>query len=247
MDALIASSVCNYIDTPLSEAKNNDLERDLLELATSHRLASCRLQLTRTVICHASDSLVCRSLYEIWNSGTHPLLNENDYINMAYELALRYPDKYKEIIMKQRDRISNPDRKQQFDFISRAITPDTLEQNRLFQSLLLAENRSIEPWALKTLAYLCHPLRESQSIKYIRPALDALIEIQQTNDIFFPQSWVNTLLRERNTPEALREVEDFLNDNPDYPILLKNKILQSRWRLHQIVKNENTKEGSLLK
>lgn len=244
-DALIASSVCNYIDAPLSEAWNNALERDLFELAKSHRLASCRLQLMRTVIGHASDSLVCKSLYEMWDSATHPLLNENDYINMAYELALRYPEKQKDIIMKQRERINNPDRKQQFDFISRATTPDTMEQNRLFQSLLLAENRSIEPWALKTLAYLCHPLRETQSIKYIRPALDALTEIQQTNDIFFPKSWVNTLLRERSTPEALQEVEKFLNDNPNYPILLKNKILQARWRLHRIVKNEKAKEGSL--
>ena len=191
----------------------------------------------RTLINRAEDSNVSEELYTVWEKKTHPLLNENDYINMAYELAIRFPDRQKQIIKTQRDRISNPDRQKQFDFISRATVPDTLEQEKLFKSLLIAENRCIEPWALKTLAYLCHPLRESQCVKYIRPALDALLDIQQTNDIFFPQNWVNTLLRERKTPKALQEVEDFLKDNPNYPSLLKNKILQAEWNLQRVVNN----------
>ena len=230
---LIASTVCNYINRPLSEVKNGDIEKALLSMTRKHRLTSCRLQLLRTLITSANDSTVCDSLYRIWEAGIHPLLNENDYMNMAYELAIRFPDRHAEIIDRQRDRISNPDRLRQFDFVSRAVVPDTIEQEKLFHSLLIAENRSIEPWALKALGYLCHPLREAQAIKYIRPALDALQDIQRTSDIFFPQSWARTLLGECNSIEALQEAEEFLNDNPDYPILLKNKILQAAWDLQR--------------
>ena len=95
------------------------------------------------------------------------------------------------------DRIKNPDRKRQFEFIARATTPDVVEQEKLFYSLLMAENRRIEPWALKTLGYLCHPLREKQAVKYIREALEALPYIQRTSDIFFPQNWTMTLLKDR--------------------------------------------------
>lgn len=232
---LIASTVCNYIDRPLSEVKDAETEKRLLTIADNHTLISCRLQLLRTLINRVNDCNVSEELYRIWEKETYPLLSENDYINMAYELAIRFPDRQKQIITTQRNRISNPDRKKQFDFISRATVPDTLEQEKLFKSLLIAENRSIEPWTLKTLAYLCHPLRESQCIKYIRPALDALVEIQQTNDIFFPQNWVNTLLKERQTPEAVLEVEKFLKDNPCYPPLLKNKILKAKWNFQRVV------------
>jgi aminopeptidase N len=54
-------------------------------------------------------------------------------------------------------------------------------------------------------------------------------EIQRTSDIFFPQSWARTLLREHRSHEAREAVELFLSDNPDYPQLLKNKILQAAW------------------
>ena len=103
----------------------------------------------------------------------------------------------------------------------------------LFRSLLQAENRRVEPWALKTLAYLCHPLREEQAVKYIRPALDSLSYIQRTSDIFFPMNWTRNLLGGFHSPEALAEVEKFLADNPDLHPLLKSKILQASWKLQR--------------
>lgn len=53
---------------------------------------------------------------------------------------------------------------------------------------MLAENRRIEPWTATVLSYLNHPARESYSIKYIRPALEALLDVQRTGDIFFPKT-----------------------------------------------------------
>ena len=232
-NALIASTVCSYIGRPLAEAGNGAVEQRLLALANEHSLKSCRLQLLRTLIPYATDSMVYNTLHNIWAEAKHPLLGENDYMNLAYELAIRNPREQKEIIATQRGRIKNPDRVRQFDFVSRATTPDTLEQKRLFRSLLKAENRLIEPWAIKTLGYLCHPLREELAVEYIREALDSLHYIQRTSDIFFPQNWTRTLLRERHSKEALDAVEQFFKDNKDYPELLKSKILQASWNLQR--------------
>lgn len=236
-NALAASTICNYIGKPLQEAKDPAIEEYLMQLAETHPIKSCRLRLTRTLISSATSPAIHEKMYDIWEKMSHPMLNENDYMTLAYELAIRMPERYKEITEIQCGRIKDPDRKAQFEFISRAVTPDTLEQDKLFRSLLIAENRRIEPWALKTLGYLCHPLREEQAIRYIRPALDSLKEIQRTSDIFFPQSWARTLLRERHTQEAMNEIDRFFNDNPDYSPLLKSKILHATWSLQRVTGN----------
>jgi aminopeptidase N len=230
---LIASTVCNYISALLPEVKDGQLEMWLLEMSQDHPIASCRQQLLRALISNASDSLVWKELHSIWSEASHPLLSENDYMTLAWELAIRNPQQQQEIIAAQSARILNPDRKRQFEFISRATTPDVAAQEELFRSLLQAENRRIEPWALKTLSYLCHPLREEQAVKYIRPALDSLPYIQRTSDIFFPMNWTRTLLGRFRSPDALEEVEKFLADNPDFPPLLKSKVLQASWSLQR--------------
>ena len=226
---LVASALCSYVQRPLCETKDSSAENALIELAATHQLKPCRVQLLRVLIATATSPQVCDMLYTIWEEGVHPLLNENDYMNLAYELAIRFPDRHTEIIATQRARMENPDRIRQFDFVSRAVTPDTAEQEALFHALLKAENRRIEPWTLKTLAYLCHHTRTGQAVKYIGPGLEAMQEIQRTSDIFFPQNWARTLLREHRSNEARKAVEQFLDDNPDYPQLLKNKILQAAW------------------
>ena len=230
---LIASTVCRYIGRPLIEAGDPSMERAIFALAGEHKLKSCRQQLLRRLIPAASDSCVREELYKIWAEASHPLLNENDYMNLAYELAIRNPEQQREIIATQLGRITNPDRRRQFEYIARATTPDTLEQEALFHSLLEAENRRIEPWALEVLDYLCHPSREQQAASYIPEALAALPYIQRTSDIFFPQDWVYSLLNERYSTESLEELDSFLKENEDLPTLLKNKILRSAWNLQR--------------
>ncbi|MBR4923620.1 MAG: aminopeptidase, partial [Bacteroidaceae bacterium] len=203
----------------------------------NHPIASCRLQLLRSLISNARSSESIEKLYRLWENQRHPLLNERDYMNLAYELAIRLPGKYKNIIQTQRSRISNPDRMRQFDFIAQAVTPDTLQMDTFFQSLLKAENRRIEPWAASALTYLNHPLRESYSVKYIRPGLEVLQEVQRTGDIFFPKNWASALLRNHNSKEAYREVQAFFEAHPQYPSLLKNKILQAAWLLYREAAN----------
>ena len=68
-------------------------------------------------------------------------------------------------------------------------------------------------------------------MKYIRPALDLLPEIQRTGDIFFPGNWCEKLLSGHRCNAALNEVRKFLDDNPNLHPLLRKKILQAMFFL----------------
>src|SRR5205823_12651614 len=89
------------------------------------------------------------------------------------------------------------------------------------------KNRRREPWVLEGLNYLHHPLRADQSEKHIRAALDLLVEIQRTGDIFFPTRWMNATLSGHNTRSAADIVRGFLAEQKQYPIRLRRVILQA--------------------
>ena len=236
-NALIASTLCGYLSGPMQKLKDEKLEETIWLWTEKHPIASCRLQLIRCLISNASAPQSIDKLYQLWEKQSHPMLNERDYMTMAYELALYNPEKYENILTTQRNRITNPDRLRQFDFISQAVTPDTLQMDAFFQSLLKAENRRIEPWAASALAYLNHPLREKYAVKYIRPGLEVLQEVQRTGDIFFPKNWVSALLRNHKSKEAYQEVQAFFKAHPGYSPLLTNKILQAAWPLYKEAAN----------
>lgn len=233
---LTASTLTNYLSAPLQEISQEErdkVENELYALSHSHPIPSCRIQLLRLLIAEATSSALLQHLYTLWETQNSRQLNERDYTALAYELSLRMSGQGKRILEIQRQRINNPDRLRQFDFISRAMTADTLKLDSLFQSLLQAENRRIEPWAATTLSYLNHSARKDYAVKYIRPALEELVEVQRTGDIFFPRNWVGALLRNHSSEAAYREVETFLSTHPDYPPLLKNKILQAAYPLYR--------------
>lgn len=233
---LIASTLTGYLAAPLREMPMQEREKtesELYSLSQSHRIPSCRIQLLRLLMTEATGPDMVQRLYDLWKTQGSKLLNERDYTTLAYELSLRMPGQSDKILATQRQRIHNPDRLRQFDFIARAMTADTLKLDSLFQSLLQAENRRIEPWAATTLSYLNHPTRQDHAVKYIRPALEVLTEVQRTGDIFFPRNWVGALLRNHSSEAAYREVEAFLSAHPDYSPLLKNKILQAAYPLYR--------------
>ena len=236
-NALIASTLCGYLGEPLQKSGNETWEEKIWEWSENHPLTSCRLQLIRCLISNARAPKSIDKLYQLWKEQSHPMLNERDYMTLSYELSLQRPEMYESIRNTQRERITNPDRRRQFDFIVQAVTPDTLQMDAFFQSLMKAENRRIEPWAASALAYLNHPLRQAYSVKYIRPGLEVLQEVQCTGDIFFPKNWVSALLRNHKSKEAYREVQAFFEAHPEYPSLLKNKILQAAWPLYREVAN----------
>ena len=91
----------------------------------------------------------------------------------------------------------------------------------------------MEPWASASLALLNHPLREPESVEYIRPALEALQEVQRTGDIFFPTAWLRALLGGHASAAARDEVQRFREAYPDFPPLLNAKLLQQSDHLYR--------------
>lgn len=154
-------------------------------------------------------------------------LSADQQNDLAFQLALKLPEKAMGILDSQEKQIINQDKKAQFQFVRKSLNPDRTERNRFFESLLQEKNREHEPWVEQAMAFLNHPIREKESLEYIRPALDKLQEIKRTGDIFFPKSWLDSLLKGHNSKEAASIVRQFLADHPDYPEDLKMKILQS--------------------
>lgn len=233
-DQLTASSLTGFLGwtvRDLSGSERETVERQMWKVARTHPETAVRTVLMRSLPSLVTCPALCDSLYSIWASRTEPLYGENDYTTLAWELAVRFPDRADAILRTQRQRLSDPDRIRRFDYISRALDPDSSARDTLFYSLMLADNRRIEPWTASVLSYLNHPLREASSVRYIRPGLEILEEVQRTGDIFFPRNWAGALLGGHRSREAWQEVRTFLENRPDYPQLLRNKILQAAYPL----------------
>ena len=207
-----------------------EMEDLFVSLARNKALGKAQSSAFRTLVGFQSSPAVTEALFDIWkNQAPWPgvTLSETDYTTLALELAVRLPGRAKEILDAQRGRIGNADRLREFDFVRPSVSPDRAVRDSVFQSLLQPENRRHEPWVQTALRFLNHPLRQEEALGYIRPALDALQDVQRTGDIFFPKQWVAATLRGHNSPEADAIVKQFLEDNPAYPELLKNKLLQA--------------------
>ncbi len=205
------------------------LEEVLWEEVCNRKSDQLRLQAFRSYRSVAQSVQAVERLYSFWEKQSAPdgcSLSENDYIGMSYMLAIRLPELADEIVSVQRGRISNPDRIMQYDFISPSVSPNKEVRDSVFRSLLTAQNRRIEPWAISALANLNDFHRQSEAIEYIRPALEEMEAIQKTGDIFFPRSWVGALIGGHTSKEAYIQIDEFFKAHPAYPQMLGNKIKQ---------------------
>jgi len=65
-------------------------------------------------------------------------------------------------------------------------------------------------------------------VKYVRPSLELLADIQRTGDIFFPKRWMDGTLSGHRSPEAARIVRSFVDRLPtSYPDRLRRIVLSS--------------------
>lgn len=238
-NSLLFSAALGYMGycQRLYQGDIESLEKTLWKIVTTSSVPQHRLQAFRSYRSMAESGEAVATLYNIWKKREAPAgcsLSENDYISLSYVLALRMPEQADEIIRIQQLRITNPDRKREYAFISPSVSPHKEVRDSVFTSLLIAENRRVEPWASAALANLNHPSRQKEAVAYIRPALEAMREVQRTGDIFFPTAWVRALLSGHTTPEAREEVDAFFAVNPDYPQMLANKIRQQADHLYRI-------------
>ena len=224
---LIVSTLNSYLGRVLIEVGDRSAEEHIWQIITSHHNPTLCRRLTMTLAHAMTDTKTVERLYTLWEQMSGPQLSEQEYMTLSYELAIRLPEHQQQICATQLNRITNPDRIAQYKYISRATTASITEREALFAWLLEEpENRRPEPWAASMLSYLCHHTRQQDAIQYIYRGLDALVEIQRTGDIFFPRDWVGALLNGHHSQQARAEVMRFLDDNTDYPPLLRNKILQ---------------------
>ena len=168
-------------------------------------------------------------LYQIWFKQSAPegiKLQEDDYSSLALTLALK-TDTANNILKTQLSRTSNADRKNRLMYLMPALSLNTAERDLFAESLKERKNRQKEAWTTTALAYLHHPLRQQTSIKYLKQSLVLLEEIQQTGDIFFPQSWLASIFSSYNSSEAYQIVQEFLKLHPNYNAKLRDKILQT--------------------
>lgn len=169
-------------------------------------------------------------LYKIWNKETvipGLKLNEDDYTNMAMNLAIFKHDKAEEILNKAKASITNSDKQKRFEFLRPSLSQDELVRDAFVKSLKDDANREKESWVSVGLANINHPLRQESAQKYIRFSLDLVDEIQRTGDIFFPKDWLNNTVGKYSSKYAFDEVQRFLKENPNFSPILKRKLLQA--------------------
>ena len=170
------------------------------------------------------------NVHAAW-SGDGPVagvpLSENELIDLALELAVKLPKEAGSIVAAELGRIENPDNRRRLEFVAPSLSADEAVRDAFFASLADEANRQTESWVLDALAALHHPLRVSQSGKYILPSLELLTEIQATGDIFFPKRWLDGTLRSHQDASAAATVRAFLDERPGYNEQLRMKILQS--------------------
>ena len=233
-DPLVCGAVTAYLKTLAVHgpaAGSPRLERLLLEAASDLSLSDeIRLTAFRALagISRTDESRnLLRTVFLAGKGYKGLKLGERDYLTLAYELALRCPGEYGRIRDLQESRITNPDLLREFRFICPAVHPDREVRDSLFAALLEPGSRTVEPWAASALAYLNHPLRQQEAVRYLYPALEELPEIQRTGDIFFPKNWCSSLLDGHDSSQAAAEVRRYLEAYPEIPELLKVKLLQS--------------------
>ena len=212
------------------------VEQTLWKLVLEQKEPSYRLQAFRQYRSLARTPEAVQRLYTIWKEKKMPVdchLSESDYMKLAYQLAIQLPEQSDKILSEQAARITQPDRQKEFAFISAAASSSEAARDSVFALLMQKENRRIEPWASSALALLNHPLRAESAVRYIRPALEKMQEVQRTGDIFFPRAWARALLSGHTSHQAAEEVRRFFADHPDYPLMLGNKIKQQASHLEK--------------
>ncbi|MTI32976.1 M1 family metallopeptidase [Xanthovirga aplysinae] len=210
--------------------KISSLEKILWDRMKKEKNSSLKRQLWNSYKELASSKNGLNNLFKIWQKKIfipNLPLSEKDYTSVAVNLCLREHPNWEQILKQQPNRIKNPDRKKEFEFITPALSNDPNERESFFNSIKNLENRNNESWVQKGIAYLHYPNRTNSSEKYLKETLDLLEELQQTGDIFFPGRVLENTFAWYSNANANQIVDQFLEENPNYPKKLKNKILQA--------------------
>ncbi|MEC9092853.1 MAG: M1 family aminopeptidase [Planctomycetota bacterium] len=236
----LATVYWKFLDTAERKAISQNIETLLWQRIDSGIQNEARSAYYKTLLNVSSSKATLQRLFRIWETESELnglTLAETDFIQLACELAIRLPSQAKAILQEQQNRIKNEDRLKRYNFVLPALSPQLAARDLFFEKLKDAKNRRPERWTLEGLNYLHHPLRAKESEKYILPSLELLEEIQLTGDIFFPKRWLMATLSGHQSQSAANQVTTFLEQRPNYPDRLRNKILQAADLLLKVTKS----------
>lgn len=231
----IASNNLNTIYWRFFTAKQqNKVQNQLEEMLYIRLQANLSANIKKTLFALFSSIAYSDSgknrLYQVWNKEIVILnlkLNEDDYTNMAMNMAIFKHAKADEILIKAKNAITNPDKVKRFEFLLPSLSKDESVRNAFMESLKNDANREKESWVSAALSNIHHPLRQESAQKYIRFSLDLTEEIQRTGDIFFPKDWLDNTIGKYSSKYAFDEVQRFLKENPNFIPILKRKLFQA--------------------
>jgi len=235
-NTLIQSSLLSYGAAAARWCGGSELFEDTLFQIASDASRSSELRLLAFRTLMPLTTKYSKFLFMTW-ADDKPFngleLSESDRTSLAYQLMVRYPEGATDIRRIQEEKITNPDRKESFLYISQACAAEREERDAFFESLLHAETRSAESRVTTALSLLNHPLRQEDAVRYITPGLEAIEEVQRTGDIFFPSTWSNALLSNHLSPEAAQAVSDFVraHEKSMNPLLMTKVLQKGGWLL----------------
>jgi len=231
---IITSQTSNIFWKFLTQKQQNKAQKQLENVLYERLQANLSSNIKKTLFNLFSSIAYSNSakakLYSLWSKEKviqSLKLNEDDYTNMAMNLAIFKHAKADEILNKAKTAITNPDKLKRFEFLLPSLSKDELVRDAFVKSLKDDENREKESWVGVGLANINHPLRQESAQKYIRFSLDLVEEIQRTGDIFFPKDWLNNTIGKYSSKYAFDEVQRFLKENPNFSPILKRKLLQA--------------------
>jgi aminopeptidase N len=203
--------------------------RELLSGAPTRTLKAAVLASLRSI---ATTPTTIEWLRAVWNGDATVeglTLAEPDHIELAKELAVRTTGPAaRTFIEYQIARTIDPDRRASLRYLSGALSPDSGERQAFFGHVSRAENRTREPWVIEGARWLHHPLRASEAVAMIQPALALTEELARTGDIFLPKRWVDATLAAHGSIEAAAAVRQFLDSrSTGYPHALRRIVLAS--------------------
>lgn len=119
-------------------------------------------------------------------------------------------------------------------FVAGAARPDSATKARYF-ARYFADSTLNEDWASNSLGAFNTPEHAANTLRWLRPALDSLPWIQGHRRIFFLGSWLGAFVGGQRSPEALAEVQRYLDANPRLARDLRLKVLQATDELERTV------------
>ena len=224
----------NYLNSEQRTEQLPQLEEILLK-----RLYSSASKNIKKMVFNAYRSIAYShegraTLYRIWNEESqinNLSLNKDDFSRLAQTLSLYNHPKALEILSQAKAKLTNPDRRERFEFLEPALSNNLEIRSAFFESFRDPKNRAKESWVQTAAANIHHPLRQKESIRGLKISLELLEEIQQTGDIFFPKRWLDATIGLYSSEEAYDLVVNYLKVYPNINTNLKRKLLQASDKL----------------